>query len=136
MVRPIYRREATNRQDIVLFADPQSVTIGSALSLPRTGTGPNTGRFQKDDGTVLFSISHQNLKARNRRTIRIDHSKVAVDPLVAAQNLRYSGSVYLVTDFPIVGYTVGEQIQVVTGLFTNLTATSNANLTKFLGGES
>lgn len=119
-----------------MFADPQSITIGSALTLPRTGTGVGTGRFQKDDGTVLMSITHQALKSRNRRTMRVDHSKIAVDPLVAAQNLRYSGSVYLVTDFPVVGYTVAEQVQVVTGLFTNLTASTNANLIRLLGGES
>jgi hypothetical protein len=119
-----------------MFADPQSVTIGTAQTLARTGTGPNQGRFQKDDGTIVLSVVHQNLKARNRRTFRIDHSKVAADPLVTAQNLRYSGSMYIVTDFPVVGYSIAEQIQVVTGVFTNLTASTNANLTRFLGGES
>lgn len=118
-----------------MFADPQALTIGSALSLPRIGTGLNSGTFQTADGLVVLKNSHLYGK-RTRRTIRIDHSKVAADPLVAAQNLRYSASVYLVVDAPPVGYTPADLTSICTGLFTNLTASTNANLTKFLGGES
>lgn len=119
------------------LADPQSVTIGSAISLPRVGTGINAGAFSKDDGLVKLEIAHlfaRNL--RNRRTVLLTHNKVAADPLIAAQNLRYSMSARLTIDVPQVGYTVSEAKDVVTGLTTWLTASTNANLIKVLGGES
>lgn len=118
------------------FADPQSITIsGTAISLPRTSSGDNTGTFTKDDGNVKLSISHVNGK-RNRRTIRLDHRKVAADPLNAAQNLNYSMSVYIVADIPPVGYTPSEAKAVLDGFLANLQAASAANEVKFFGGES
>lgn len=119
------------------LADPQSVTIGSALSLPRTSSGLNLGAFTKDDGNAKLEISHQfTPRARVRRTVRLTHRKIAADPLVAAQNLQYSATAYVVFDVPLVGYTVAEATQVGTGLTTWLTASTNANLIKVLGGES
>jgi hypothetical protein len=118
-----------------MFADPQSLTIGTALSLPRIGTGLNTGVFQTSDGLVKYSVSHVNGK-RNRHTARVDLAKVAADPLNAAQNLRYSMSGYFVLDVPPVGFSVTEQINLITGLTGNMAAATNANWTKFVGGES
>lgn len=117
------------------YADPQSVTIGSALSLPRTGSGIGTGTFTKDDGTAQLVVSHQVGK-RIRRTARINYSKIVADPLVTGTNLRLSASVYVVLDVPINGFTVAEQVQIITGLTTWLTASTNANATKLVGGES
>lgn len=118
------------------FSDPQSVTINAvANSLPRTSSGVNAGVFTKDDGLVKLSISHAYGK-RVRRTIRIDSSKVAADPLVAAQNLRYSMSTYLVVDMPVVGYSVAEAKQIIDGLTAYLTASSGARVTQLLGGEN
>lgn len=117
------------------FADPQSVTIGSALSLPRTGQGVNTGSFTKDDGSAQLVVSHQYGK-RVRRTARVNYSKIVADPLVTGTNLRLSSSVYIVLDVPVNGFTVAEQVQIITGLTTWLTASTNANATKLAGGES
>jgi hypothetical protein len=118
------------------FSDPQSVTINAvANSLPRTSSGVNAGVFTKDDGNVKLSIASQYGK-RNRRTARIDHSKIAADPLISAQNIKYGMSVYLVCDVPITGYTIAEQKQIADGLTTWLTASSGANLLKLLGGEN
>ncbi len=118
------------------FADPQSVTINAvAQSLPRTSSGVNAGVFTKDDGTVKLSVSHQYGK-RTRRTIRIDHSKIAPDPLVSAQNIKFSMSVYLVVDVPVTGYTVAEQKQIVDALSAYLSASSGARTTQLLGGEN
>lgn len=118
------------------FADPQSVTINAvANTLPRTGSGVASGTFAKDDGNVKLSVSHTYGK-RTRRTIRLDHAKVAADPLVSAQNIRYSMSCYLVCDIPITGYTVAEAKQIVDGLTTYLTASSGARVTQLLGGEN
>lgn len=118
-----------------MFADPQSLTIGSALSLPRIGTGLNTGVFQTSDGLVKYTLSHV-LGKRNRHTARVDLAKVAADPLNAAQNLRYSMSGYVVLDVPPVGFSVTEVINMITGLTGNMAASTNANWTKFVGGES
>jgi hypothetical protein len=82
-----------------------------------------------------MTISHSYGK-RTRRQIRIDHQKTAVDPLIPAQNKPYSMSYYVVVDVPPVGYSVADQIKILKGLFTNLAATTDANYTKFLGGES
>lgn len=118
------------------FADPQTITIsGAGNTLPRVSSGLGTGVFKKDDGLVTLSVSHQYAK-RIRRNIRLDHSKIAADPLIAAQNLRYSMSAYLVVDQPLVGYTVAEAVAVIAGLTTYLTASSNAKTTQLLGGEN
>ncbi len=118
------------------FSDPQSVTINAiANSLPRTSTRDNAGVFTKDDGNVKVTVSSLYGK-RVRRTARIDHRKVAADPLFPAQNTPYSMSFYVVCDVPVVGYSVVEQKQVVDGFITWLSASSGANITKLLGGEN
>lgn len=118
------------------LADPQSVTIGSAITMPRTGTGMGTGVFGSADGNVKLSVSHQIAKSgRVRRTVRIDHRKVAADPLNTAQNLKYSASVYVVIDLPEVGYSVANLTDIVSGLATWLTTGTNANTIKVLGAE-
>jgi hypothetical protein len=119
-----------------MFADPQALTLdASALTLNRTGSGTSSGVFQTADGLVKMTVSHAYGK-RTRHTIRIDHQKTAVDPLVPAQNKPYSMSYYLVVDVPPVGYSVADQIKIVKGLFANLAASTDANYTKLLGGES
>jgi len=118
------------------FADPQSVTINAvAQSLPRISSGTNAGVFQKDDTTVKLSVSH-TYGARNRRLLRLDHSKIAADPLVASTNVRLSMSAYLVVDVPATGYTVAEAKQVVDALVAYLAASSGARVTQLLGGEN
>ncbi len=119
-----------------MLADPQSVTINAvANSLPAISRGVNTSSYQKDDGLVKLDVSHQYGK-RTRRTIRLNHSKIAADPLVSAQNIKYSMSTYLVIDTPVTGYTIAEAKQIVDGLTAYLTASSGAKVTSVLGGES
>jgi hypothetical protein len=119
-----------------MYTDPQSVTINAvANSLPRTSSGVNSGAFQKDDTTVKLEISHQYGK-RNRRLVKLTHSKIAPDPLISSTNIRYSMSVNLVVDVPTTGYTVAEAKQVVDGFLAWGTASSGANITKLLGGEN
>jgi hypothetical protein len=118
------------------FADPQSVTINAvAQSMPRVSSGDNKGTFRKDDATVELAISHQ-YGSRTRRMIRLNHSKIAADPLMASVNVKLSASVYLVVDTPSVGYTITEAKQIVDALTAYLTASSGAKATQLLGGES
>ena len=119
-----------------MFADPQSVTINAVpVSLPRTGVGENKSFYSANDGTVKLTVSH-SIGKRNRRMVRLDHSKVAADPLAADRNLRYNAAVWAVFDTPPVGYTVVEAKQIADALFAYLTASSGAQITKVLGGES
>lgn len=119
-----------------MFSDPQSVTIsGAAISLPRISSEKNSGSFKSNDGTVTETVSH-TYGRRNRRMFRLDHSKVAPDPLISSQNIVHSMGAYLVVDTPVTGYTVAEQKAVIDGLIAQLSATSGALITKFLGGEN
>jgi len=118
------------------FADPQTVTISTvANTLPRTSSGVDAGVFTKDDGNVKLSVSHQYGK-RTRRTIRLEHSKIAADPLISSTNIKYSMTTYLVVDVPVTGYTVAEAKAIVDGLTAYLTASSGARTTQLLGGEN
>jgi hypothetical protein len=118
------------------FSDPQTVTINAvAQTLPRVSSGINAGTFSKDDGNVKMNISHQYGK-RTRRTARLDFSKIAADPLVSAQNIKYSMSAYLVVDTPVTGFTVVEAKQIVDALTAYLTASTGARVTQLLGGEN
>jgi hypothetical protein len=130
------RREAYYSQDNVMaFSDPQSVTINAvANSLPRTGQGPSSGTFTKDDGTVKLNIL-QNAGKRFRRSVRIDHQKYAADPYDVTLLNNVSMSAYLVVDVPKQGYTIAEQKQIVDALTKYLTDSSGARVTQLLGAE-
>lgn len=118
------------------FSDPQSVTINAvATSLPRVSSGIGASDYQSADGNVKMSISNRYGK-RNRRSIRLNHRKVAADPLSTGYNKEYSMSTFLVVDSPDVGYTPTEVKQIVDALTGFLTASSGANVTKLLGGEN
>lgn len=119
-----------------MLTDPQSVTINSvANSLPAVSRGVGTSSYQKADGTVKLTIAHQTGK-RTRRTVRLDFNKIAADPLISAQNIKYSMSAYLVVDIPITGFTITEQQYIVDALTAWLTASSDAHTIAVLGGES
>lgn len=125
-----------DERDAMSFADPQTITINAIPNtLPRVSSGINTGSFSKDDGTVRLTVSHSYGK-RNRRTVRVDHSKIAPDPLISSTSVKYSMSTYIVCDTPITGYSIAEQKQIVDALTAYLTASSGARATQLLGGEN
>jgi hypothetical protein len=118
------------------YADPQSVTIsGTPVSLPRTSSGQNSGEFTSADGLVNLNVSH-SYGGRTRRLIRLNHSKIAADPLLAGVNVRASMSVYLVVDAGKTGYSAADQKAVIDGFLAALTASSGAKVTQLLGGEN
>jgi hypothetical protein len=122
----------------VALSDPQSITIaGSAISLPRVAAGDGTSTYQSSDGLVRLIVSNTRTKGgRFRRTIRVQHRKIAADPFSSSTNAQYDMATYVVMDVPSVGYTVAQQKEVWDGLSTVLTATSGAFVTKVLGGEN
>jgi hypothetical protein len=118
------------------YADPQSVTINAVpITLPRVGSGQNTGSFQSADGLTSLSVSHAYGR-RTRRTLRLTSSKISADPFIPNQNVKVSMSSYIVVDTPVNGYTTTEAKQVVDALVAYLSASSGAKVTQLLGGEN
>lgn len=119
-----------------MYADPQSVTIGGvATSLPRVGSGIGNGVFQTPDSSVTLSVSHSYGK-RNRRTAKLTSKTLATDPITPSNNIPVSWTFYVVADAPVQGVTQDQQKDQAAALAAWLTASSNANLIKLLGGES
>jgi hypothetical protein len=115
------------------FADPQSVTVNSvAKSLPNIEKSGQASTYRMNGGDYALKISHVEAK-RNRRTVRLDFQKIAADPFEPTNNLKFTGSAYLVIDAPIIGFTDTELKDNVLGLAGWLTS---ANVLKVLGGES
>lgn len=118
-----------------MYSDPQSVTVsGSAKSLARTASTENGGKFATSDRAYQMSVAHQYGK-RTRHTIRLQSDSLVANPLVSGQNVNASMSTYLVVDTPA-GYDTVTAKAVVDGFLANLTASTGANITKLLGGES
>jgi hypothetical protein len=118
------------------FTDPQSITIsGTPISLPRTSTGKDGSQYTSADGLVDLSASHAYGR-RTRRVLRVDHSKITSDPFIPAQNTKVSMSNYMVFDIPVVGYSNADVTAVYAGFKALFTASSDALITKLLGGES
>lgn len=121
-----------------MIAD-QTITINAVPhSVPRVSSGVSSSKFRKDNGDLTMIVSHQ--KGRGGRTvrsmIRLDHRKVAQDPMVTAQNLQYSMSTWLALEKPEVGYTVAEAKQIVDGFIAALNASTGLLITKLLGEET
>jgi hypothetical protein len=131
-----------------VLSDPQSVTIapttyatptlsgGTTVSLPRTGSSTDSGAFLSADGNVGMVVSHRTGKGRIRDTLRLNHRKVAADPFNSAVNAQYSMSVTLTIDHPAVGYTVAEAKGILDGFTAYLAGVANTKGTQILGGES
>jgi len=120
------------------LTDPQSITIAAVTSpLPRTFAEGDESRYASADGLIQLSVNHSTAKGgRHRRLARLDHSKVTADPFKPAENVVVSMATYVVFDIPPAGYTNAEALAVWVGFKTLLTATSDAFVTKLLGGES
>jgi len=120
----------------VSFADPQTVTIdGVTTSLPRVSVGNGSSDYRSADGNITLKAS-SSYGNRTRRVVRIDHKKVSENEFLPDQNVTRSMSCYLVFDLPPVGYSNDEAMDIYTGFKTQLSASSDAIVTKLLGGES
>lgn len=114
--------------------NPVTITLASAsTALVRVEAGESSAHYRSADEVYDFHVKHQYAK-RRRREIRLDHNKIAADPLTS-ENQRYSASVFLVIDEPLSGYTDAELKTLATDLMTYLTATSGAKLAEVLTGD-
>lgn len=119
-----------------MLSDPQSITIsGTAVSLPKTGTGPSSGTFTSADTATSEVFSHAYGK-RVRRAARLNISKVSADVLIPSQNSRSTASMTVVWDVPVNGYTVAEIKAAWDGFAAQLAASSGAMVTQLLGGQN
>jgi hypothetical protein len=120
----------------VALTDPQSVTISSATSsLPRTNVGNNKSDYTSADGLIRLSAAH-TYGRRTRRVLRLDHAKITSDPFIPSQNSKVSMSNYIVFDLPVAGYSGADALAVYTGFKALFTGSSDALISKLLGGES
>lgn len=130
-----------------MFTDPLSLTPGAAfdagaVSLPRVSqTGSvsvyQAGPLSVNAGSLLrVSASHQYGK-RTRRVLRCDYSDNAGSTLISGTTSPRSMSAYVVFDVPVAGaFTVANQLALFNGLKGLWSASTDAVMTKFLGGES
>lgn len=121
-----------------MLTDPLSITIGSspgAVDVPRIIAGNNRSVYQSADGLVKVTFSSEYGK-RVRRMARADLTKISADPFIPANNVQLGASVYMVFDHPTVGFTAAEMVDLMGGVTTLLTSSTNANATKLLGGQS
>jgi hypothetical protein len=121
---------------LMSFTDPLSITIGgTTTSLPRISVGDDESEYSSGDGLIRVVASHSYGK-RSRRLLRADTSKMTTDPFKPSENVKVSMSNYIVFDIPPAGYTAAEALAVYTGFKTMFSASSDAMITKLLGGES
>jgi hypothetical protein len=118
------------------LADPQALTIGSALSLPSLQLSPNTTLYQTSDGQVALTVSQTIGKDTINSMVRVDKTVIAADP-ISTLNKSLTGSIWFVFKFPIknFGFTEADKLAIFSGLTGQLTASTNAVLKKVLSGE-
>lgn len=117
------------------LADPQSITVGSAVSLPRISTGEKSAEYVNADGTIALLVSHQVVRGRRRTLVKATRKKVSTDVLTDVKS-EIGAVINISIDRPGVGFTEAELVELCTGAFTWNTAGTNANLKKVLGLES
>lgn len=119
------------------FADPQSITIsGVTTSLPRIGSGIGIGGFSSSDSALVVDVRHAPSRTRTSRTIGITTKKYVADPLRPADNVPVQATIRLVVNQPVQGFTPADLQAAIIGFLNSLTASSNLNITKLLGGEA
>jgi hypothetical protein len=118
-----------------MFSDTLTLTLNAvAKTLTRVdGTG-GRGVFRNVTEGLRYTLTQSETKAK--RTIigvRLDHEKLAADPLVTGINRAVSGSVRLIADYPILGYTIAEKEDHLQAVADWLAI--QANRDKLLNGE-
>lgn len=118
------------------YSDPQTITINSvAQVLNRSFDKSGAGKFTTADGAYTLEVLPSNGKTKVR-TLRLRNSKVTSDPLVSTTNVRVTDLISVTIIQPLDGYTIDEIVKQMSGLITWLTASTNANLIKFVAGEN
>lgn len=118
-----------------MFSDPQSVTIsGSAKSLVRTSSTQDGGDFATGDRAHRMSVKH-SYGRRVRHTLSFVVDTLDANPLISGQYVKSSATYRLSVDLPP-GYDTATAKAAIDGFLANLTASTGANITKLVNGES
>lgn len=118
-----------------MYADPQTLTINAvATTFNRVGSPQpdKKGVFKTSDELQEFVVSQNASAGRFRREVRLNQTKIAVDP-ISTLNKQVSTSVFLVVDEPRVGFTNAELVIQLQALLA--WATIAANRDNLLGGQ-
>jgi len=119
-----------------MLTEPQSVTTDAAHSLPRVGTSANSGEFRNSTDGYDLVITHEYSPSRQRHVVWLEQEKIVTDPLFSTQNKRVIARATLTVSAPQSGFTQTQLKELAKGLIGNLSASSDANLIKIIGGES
>lgn len=118
-----------------MLAEPLTFIVNAvSKSLVRVDFSNRKGVFESRADGLKVTVSHTSGKNRNHRTVRLDSTKTAADPLLDGVSRQYSMSSYFVIDSPTVGFTdteVGQHAQAVIDW-----CDIPANLAKVIAGES
>jgi hypothetical protein len=130
-----------------MFTDPVTLTPGASfdagvVTLPRVSQQGTVSVYQKgplsvNAGSLLrVTASHQYGK-RTRRVLRCDYSDNAASTLITGTTSPRSMSCYVVFDIPqIPVFSAADQLALFNGLKGTWSASTDAVMTKLLGGES
>lgn len=118
-----------------MLAEPQSITTSAgAKTANRQLTGTSLGRFLASDGSTTLEV--QTAPGQRIRTVaRLVENKISPDPLTSV-NQRVGQTIALTINRPMDGFTEAEVLATVKGFIGWLTAGSDANLKKIIGGEN
>lgn len=122
-----------------MFSDPQALIVNTTtLSLPAISRGTDSSVYRYTDtaaaAVYTFTVSHQ-FKKRNRFSVRMDINRVVTDPLVPANSVPASASVYTIIDLPVdQTITDVDAGYYLTALRTWLATSTNG--TRVIGGET
>lgn len=114
------------------LTDPQTITIDAVpYTCNRVKSDGYKSIYATADENLKLTVSHQEVKDRTRRMVRLDQRVVAADPLTSVNEYKGLG-VYLVIDEPEFGFSDTVIDDVVQALAAWL---SSANVAKVLGAE-
>jgi len=118
------------------FSDPTTVTInGTANDLFEVSNRENGKSYRSADGNVDMQIDHSYGRRESHR-IRFHRRHVSTNPLVPSSNQMTDQAVTITVNTDPSGWTATETKQFVDGVLAVLTASTGANITKLLGGQS
>lgn len=118
-----------------MYSEPQVVTVATvAKTLNRVAVGDRTATYENPDDGYSLRIYHTGNAKRKRHTVRLDHNKIAADPMLDGVSVQRSCSVMLAVDAPVIGFSSQELIDDLSGFLDWLQVGTNAN--KFIAGES
>lgn len=118
-----------------MFADTITLTINAvAKTLTRVdGTG-GRGVFRNMSEGLRMTLTQSETKAKRLITgVRLDHEALSPDALVDGLNRPVSGSIRLIVDYPLMGYTVVQKEDHLQAVADWLAI--QANRDKLLNGE-